>query len=185
MIATGKDTSENHRWKFDWLLRFFLRLLTATLPIVAAFGVANLIYVLKYTGVAGFGVCFFFPTLLQLSSTTVCVKKFGSNAKLNSRTTGKDEPTSTGASTISDGEIVKPELSDDDRTGRVNDEKASLLKENDLKPRKCQLYMTPYSNVVLSNPIFVSIIGIVEACLFTLAIASLFVQPQKMTCEEF
>ena len=184
MIATGKDTSKNHRWRFDWLLRVFLRLLTALLPILAAFGVANLIYVLKYTGVAGFGVCFLFPTLLQLRSTTVCIKKFGSGTKLNLSAKAEDE-TNTAASEIPEEKSLKPESSSSSENGnKVDNEKSSLLEEKSSKPDKHQFYMTPYSNVVLSNPIFVGIIGIVEVCLFILAFAGLFIQPSKMSCEE-
>ena len=184
MIATGKDTSSNHKWRYDWFLRVFLRLLTALLPILAAFGVSNLIYVLKYTGVAGFGVCFFFPTLLQLRSTVVCIKKFGSGTKKDSST--KDEKETVTAPKIPEETSLKLESSTTTENGnKIDNEKSSLLEEKSSKPDKRQFYMTPYSNVVLSNPIFVSIVGIVEACLFVLAVAGLFLQPRKMSCEEF
>ena len=44
-------------------------------------------------------------------------------------------------------------------------------------------YMTPYSNVVCSHPIFVAIIGFFGFCFFVTSILSIFIGPEKLTCE--
>ena len=65
----------------------------------------------------------------------------------------------------------------------INQEQSPLLSIQELEGKdKRHLYMTPYSNVVLSHPIFVSIMGIVGVALFILAAVSLFVEPHKVTC---
>ena len=171
MIFTGRDTSKKPKWKLDWLFRFSLRLVSAVLPLLASFGVANLIYVLKYAGLFGFGICFFFPTILQLRSIYVCMKKFaGVHVSLSgSHSKSQDQESS---STEMKGAI----------TG-VDQEQSPLLSIQELEGKdKRHLYMTPYSNVVLSHPIFVSIIGVVGVALFLLAVISLFIEPHKVTC---
>ena len=85
ITITGHDTSEHPKRRFDWLLRFLLRLTVATVPLAAAFVVSNLIFVLKYAGLLGFGVCFLYPTVLQLASTYVCIREFGDKAQRNRR----------------------------------------------------------------------------------------------------
>lgn len=47
---------------------------------------------------------------------------------------------------------------------------------------KSSLYMTPYSSRILSHPIAVSIIGVTGILLFLLSIASLFVNPDTLSC---
>ena len=49
----------------------------AVLPIMLAFCAANLVFILKYTGLLAFGVCFLFPLVLQLRSIYICNKMFG------------------------------------------------------------------------------------------------------------
>ena len=177
IIITGSDTSKNPKWRLDWLLRLLLRLTAALLPLLAAFGVANLISVLKYAGLVGFGVCFLFPTILQLRSTFVCIKRFSSSVvNLDLHTIEESHPVSK----LNGEKTVNSELNGTETgTHSVNEEKSRLLEE---KPDKHRFYMTPYSNVVLSNPIFVGIMGVIEVCLFILAFASLFVQPYRVTC---
>ena len=174
-IVTGRDTSKKPKWKYDWLLRFFLRLIAAVLPLIAAFGVANLIYVLKYAGLIGFGICFFFPTILQLRSIFVCMKKFaGVHVSLSGSHTKSQ-----------DGRSPSPEPKGAIGDHVINQEKSPLLSIQELEGKdKRYLYMTPYSNAVLSHPIFVSIMGIVGVLLFILAAVSLFVEPDKITCAQ-
>jgi len=51
------------------------------------------------------------------------------------------------------------------------------------KPKKeSSLYMTPYSNAILSHPITVVVLGAVMFILFLASILSLFLFPVKMTC---
>ena len=56
-------------------------------------------------------------------------------------------------------------------------------KDTKMKSSKKQSYMTPYSFVLLSHPVFVCAVGGLGVILFVLAIASLFIQPEDLTCE--
>ena len=173
-IVTGRDTSKKPKWKYDWLLRFFLRLAAAVLPLLAAFGVANLIYVLKYAGLFGFFICFFFPTILQLRSMYICTKKFaGVHVSLSG----------SHSKSTNDGRNSSPEPKGALGDRGIDQEMSPLLSLQELEGKdKRSLYMTPYSNVVLSHPVFVSIVGLVGVVLFILAAVGLFVEPHKITC---
>ncbi len=185
IIITGNDTSKKPKWRYDWLLRFFLRFVGALLPIIAAYGVANLIYVLTYAGLVGFGVSFLFPTVLQLRSIFVCTKKFQNigieDIQLNSlhhtRGTGLDAKSELSDSIYTNG--IQNHYDSD--ANHVSKEKLPLLKE-EARDDERRLYMTPYSNAVLSNPIFVGIMGILFICLFIVTCISIFVQPHQLTC---
>jgi hypothetical protein len=186
IIITGNDTSKKPKWRYDWLLRFFLRLVGALLPIIAAYGVANLIYVLTYAGLVGFGVSFLFPTVLQLRSIFVCTKKFQNTGiediQLNSlhhtRGTGLDAESELSDSIYTNG--VQNHY--DSNTNHVSKEKLPLLMREEEKDDERRLYMTPYSNAVLSHPIFVGIMGILFICLFIVTCISIFLQPHQLTC---
>jgi hypothetical protein len=171
ILITGHDTSKRSKHRFDLLLRVALRLVVALLPILAAFGVANLIYVLKYAGLLGF-ICYFFPFLLQLRSIQVCKKRFSTSHFSMSNNRIRDS---------GDEEDIK---STGTISPRLETEKESLLLAKDLDSKAMRaLYMTPYSNVLLSHPIAVVVVGIVGLFLFILALSSLFVHPDKITCE--
>ena len=176
IILTGNDTSKESKYRYDWLLRLSLRLIGALLPILAAYGVANLLYVLTYAGLVGFGVSFLFPTVLQLRSTFICIKKFRkTEGQRNSSVRGADE------SELSDHTYTFNGGQNYEEANHVNQEKSPLLKETS-EDNERHLYMTPYSNVVLSHPIFVGIMGAVFVCLFIVTCISLFVQPHQLTC---
>ncbi len=170
MIITGKDTSKTptHRYKkYDWLFRLLMRLVAAVLPVLAGFGVANLIYVLKYAGLFGFVVCFGFPTALQLRSIYVCKKTFAH----------------TFVSVSGDKLTSEDEKSHELDQVMSTKEKAPLLSVFETKEKdKRDLYMTPYSSKVFSHPIAVVIIGILGLLLFLLTIGSLFVHPTTEVC---
>lgn len=170
-LLTGRDTSEEAKNKYDWLLRLFLRLIVAVLAILAAFGIANLVRVLKYGGLVGFGV-FGFPALLQFQSIRVCKKLFG--AFLATRKESLDMST------------LKQEQrrdSDDGKGGVENStEVAPLIAADDTKDvKETSLYMTPYSNPILSHPIAALVIGVMIIIFFLLTVFSLFVQPVPET----
>lgn len=165
MVLMGHDTTEKPKYSCDCAIRLTLKFLAAALPIVAALFVSNLVYVLKYAGLIGFGMCFFFPTLLQLQSQRVCKRVFGplfllaqeANSQQEGRTGGK---------------------------GRAEKESTPLLSNQDeggVKGRA--VYMTPYSGRVLSHPVTVVIIGSVGVVLFVLAIAGLAMHPSEVTCQ--
>ena len=169
IIITGKDTSKRptHRYaKYDWLIRLVMRLVASILPVLAAFGVANLIYVLKYAGLFGFIVCFGFPTALQLRSIYVCKKRF---AHTLVSVAGEDKATEEKGGELS-GVLS-------------SSEKAPLMSilELDKKDERA-LYMTPYSSQLFSHPITVVIIGVLGGLIFVLTFASLFVHPQTEVC---
>lgn len=188
-VITGNDTSKKPKWRYDWILRFSLRFVAALLPLLAAFGIANLIYVLKYAGLVGFGVCFLYPTVLQLRSTFVCIKRFSiTNVQLSltnnndTASKSKGESKTADSSELINDKDAKPESKgEEDSTKKISQERAPLLEE---EPRnKRDLYMTPYSNKVLSHPVFVGIVAAIEVCLFILSLVGLFVQPHKLRCE--
>ncbi len=170
MIITGKDTSKmpTHRFaSYDWLLRLLMRLVAAILPVLAAFGVANLIYVIKYAGLFGFIVCFGFPTALQLKSIYVCKKTFAHTFV----------------------SVSGEKLAADDEKERELDqvistkEKAPLLSVFETKEKdKRELYMTPYSSRIFSHPIAVVIFGVLGFVLFLLTFVSLFLHPKTEVC---
>ena len=176
---TGHDTSERPKWRFDRFLRFFLRLTVATLPLLTAFGVSNLIFILRYAGLLGFSICFLYPTVLQLASTFVCMKEFSYKTQLN---LSKREGESPLVEEL-DEKNRNTELGggEEAKLSQTKEEKSPLLEE---KPDNThRLYMTPYSHVVVSNPIFVSVMAAIEVCLSVLAIASAFVAPHLLTCD--
>ena len=51
-----------------------------------------------------------------------------------------------------------------------------------LGKEKQVLYMTPYSNAVLSHPIVVGVVGLIGVTLLLLSVASLFVHVDKLSC---
>ena len=150
--------------KCDLFLRILLRFVVAVLPILAGFAVANLIFVLKYAGLIGF-MCYFFPSILQLSSIRMCRKKFGAIARSAERQFSEDE-------------------GEKDCSGKTEKEKKALLPLKDLSWKEEQgLYMTPYSIRFISHPVCVSIVGGVGLALFCVTFSSLFIHPEKQACE--
>lgn len=221
-LITGQDSSKKPKYRFDWLLKVLLRLVTALLPILAAFGVANLIYIFRYAGLFGF-MNLFFPILLQLRSSYVCEMTFSppeDSPSLSSDPSGSDEERSSSQDSdrsgtplccaksrkiSSSGSHLNHCLSNSKSRQEANghscmavnksdrlseessdseDEKA-LLKEKQNKKGAKASYMTPYSFVVLSHPAFVCVVGIFGVLLLLLALAGLFVQLQKLTCEMY
>ena len=150
MAMTGRDTSTPTKWRYDWLLKLVLRFIVAVLPLALAFAAANLVFILQYAGLLGFGIGFLFPVILQLRSIYVCNKLFGQ----------KGPPR---------GGVM------------VNVEKTPLLDS----VQKCdsRSYMTPYSNAVLSHPIFVILIAFFGFSFFVISFVSLFIGPEKVSCQ--
>ena len=172
LIITGHDTSQpplpRHKL-MDRILRFCLRLIVAILPVLLAFGMANLVYVLKYAGLVGFNICFFFPTVLQLRSIYICRQKFAPNHISIAGSHSDEEHQSL--------------LSADGASITANNQ--PLLTTKHAKGKEGRLrYMTPYSIAVLSHPITVVIVGVIGVCFFILTLASLGVHPTKMTCDD-
>ena len=158
IIFTGRDTSEPGKWRLDWLLRVVLRLLGSITPILAAMGMANLIYVITYGGLTGYIVCYFFPAILQLSSIRACKKKFST--------------------------FLSPAPSSDlfPESNETTPLSASMKKKKREGPYNNRSYMTPYSIPGLSHPWFVAFMTGVVVVIFGLIVASLFVTPAQQKC---
>lgn len=172
LIIVGHDTSQppsqKYKW-YDFTLRMSLRLVVAVLPVLAAFGVANLVYVLKYAGLMGFNICFFFPTVLQWRSISVCKRKFA--------------PSHFSVSGSHSDEEHRSLLSASDST-QISAKNQPLLSTKQVTGREGRLrYMTLYSSAVFSHPVAVAIVGVIGVCLFILTVASLGVHPAKLGCE--
>ena len=72
----------------------------------------------------------------------------------------------------------------DDGKGEVENstEVAPLIAADDTKDvKETSLYMTPYSNPILSHPIAALVIGVMIIIFFLLTVFSLFVQPVPET----
>ena len=192
LIFMGRDTSKKPKYKFDWAIRLVLKFLVATLPIVGALFISNLVYVLKYAGLFGFGICFFFPTLLQLQSQRVCTRLFGplQQAKGNSfdmTSTSTDEKHTEKGGDLSDSDTKNG--TDEDEKGddlggsdtRNGTDKAPLSLKKDSRAVRC-VYMTPYSSPVFSHPILVVILGVFQVILFLFTLVSLGLHPDKIAC---
>ena len=162
ILVVGHDSSKAPDPKYKWLdffLRTGFRLFAAVVPILAAFGVANLVYVLKYAGLMGFNICFFFPTILQLKSIYVCRKIFEPSFISVSGTKSKEE----------------------EKQSLLSVQGGNLFDEKKSKDKK-KFYMTPFSSHFFSHPVVVVIVGIFGFCLFVLTLTSLGVHPDKVNC---
>ena len=173
IILTGQDTSQPPRWKYDWIFRFVLRFIAALIPLLAALGIANLIYVLKYAGLVGFTIALFFPAVLQLRSIYVCNEKFSPKNMANHTVNG-EVTDHEGTPLIQSG---SEELSKSDKNVMI--ELSGVLEFHNNKRSR---YMTPYSRSYLSHPMIVLVIVGIGFCLFILAVTSLGIGPQKLTC---
>ena len=146
VLFTGSDSTELTKHKYGRLLLISLRLGTAVLPIAAALFIANLVYVVKYAGLLGLFICYFFPIILQLRSQHVCHKTF--------------KKAFSNISSLSFSEEM-PLLA------------SRHIKTNGLKWRE-RTYYTPYSNV-FSHPFVVIVFGVIALVACGLVIASLTV----------
>ena len=163
IILTGRDTSEKPRWKLDWLFRFFLRFVAALLPLLAALGIANLIYILKYAGLFGFAIALFLPATLQLRSIYVCNREFRYAQMIGSERTPL---------LIQSHEQVQLRGLD----------VVSLLGVLDFRKESRRHYETPYSRGILSHSLVVIVMICLGVCLFIMAVTSLIVTPHKIKC---
>lgn len=160
-IIIGHDTSIPPSHKKKWLnkaLKISLCLIIAILPVIAAFAVSNLDYVLAYTGQAEFCITLLFPTALQLRSIFICKKAFS-----------------------------PPRLHEEEKQLLLsNDHHKDCSKKKSFLPKflktNSQLYMTPFSSHVFSHPIAVVIVGMLGVFFFLLGFVSWFVNPPLVTC---
>ncbi len=152
------------------MLKIALRFVLALLPVLAAFGVANLVYVVKYLGLFALANMIF-PGLLQIKSILACKKEFSfvktiSESPANSRTRGRWKSKKS--------KVVK-------KDGRLFELLSSFCS---FRSGARAVYMTPYSYPVLSHPVSVGVVVGVGAVLLVLVFSNLFVQPEKLTCNK-
>lgn len=169
-LITGQDTSKKPNHRCNWLFNLLLRAFVAVLPILAAFGIANLVYIIKYSGILAFAAIIL-PAGLQFQSIRVCKTTF-----LPLLATGKKN------FPMSKLEQNTPETSDSDREVSKGMQKSPLMSNQDCK---AALYMTPYSNRVFSHPVAVVITGILGTILYLLIISSFVCHPEKLTCSSY
>ncbi len=159
-IVTGKDTSvkPTHRFaRFDIVFRSILRLICASVPILMAFGVSNFITVAKYSGLLDFIISTGSPMALQLGSIYLCKKTFGNRSKLANQ-------------------------SIDIKLEELNSDQKSIAQQPSHSRSIRSLYMTPYSNRLLSHPIAVCVFGVLGFVMFSLTFASLFLSQETEVC---
>ena len=170
-----------------------LRIISALLPIAAAFGVANLVQVLKYAGLFGFA-CIGFPIILQLKSTYDCREKF-------LRPGAKEEPKPSSSAYLPDeeddgklgsaresfhlSEQREPDSevsSDDKRKPSLTSQLREFLLPNMADKEVERSYMTPYSSILFSYPMFVVVVGIIGLIVLVLVCLSLVLHPDLLNC---
>ena len=157
-----------------------MKFVVAFLPICIALFVSNLVYVLKYAGLAGFFIVLFFPIVFQLSSQWVCYRTFPTSDNIATKTT--ERVTDYGSYK---SKSVSPHVQYDSAiyVQRNKEEKEPLLPQSKIDwrrtviefffSRKAQrLSWTPYSTF-LSHPLIVVIISFFAAICFILSVASL------------
>ena len=169
-LITGQDTSKKPNHRYTWLFTLLLRAIVAILPILAAFGIANLVYIIKYSGILAYAAIIL-PAGLQFQSIRVCKKAF-----LPPLVTGKKN------FPMSELRENKQETSDSDRELSEGMEKSPLMSN---QHRSSTLYMTPYSSRVFSRPVAVVITGVLGTILYLLIISSFVCHPEKLTCPSY
>ena len=173
-VVFGKDTSQDKGRRLC-LIQLSMKFVIALLPIFIALFVSNLVYVLKYAGLAGFSIALFFPIILQLRSQWMCVNRFHYMLDIDNLHRPVQSP--------SHDSKTLPFEDDHD----IQNEIAPLLKPSEKKRfleqlvlfiftgKDSVLYYTPYSTV-LSYPVVVIIVCFLSIMFFLLSVASLFVQ---------
>ena len=154
------------------MLQLVIKFIAASLPIAAALLVSNLVYILKYAGLTGFFISFFFPTALQLSSIWRCSKEFPPHSHSGTRT--RDHPTGSVKKHVYDLQNG-PLVADKECSGASVQSQISLMFSS---------YRTPFSNRLLSHPVSVVLIGGVGVLLFLLTVTSLAVHPRQLYCSD-
>ena len=156
----------------DCIIQYTIKVLAATLPMVAALFVSNLVYVLKYAGITGFFICFLFPTALQLRSIWVCSREFESH------------PVTVEMKKIGEVPLLKGDAEKSETNDSKRERKCSFSSFKKTLLQMFASYQTPYSNRFLSHPIMVSLIGMVGVLLFLLGVCSLAVRPERVFCRD-
>ena len=168
-VFMGHDTSKSPRNIRYRLLLLMLRFLAATIPILLACGVSNLVTVRRYSGPLAFAITIFFPTALQLQSIRVCKKKFQDvHVRMHMV-----------QNTVHDSGERSNKLQDQDEATASSTAVVLHSLQFTQAHDESSLYKTPYSSQVFSRPIAVTIIGAIGLLLFLLSITNLFINERN------
>ncbi|XP_065903956.1 transmembrane protein 104 homolog [Dysidea avara] len=66
MLFTGSDSTQLHKHKYGKVMLIAIRLVYTVLPIIESLFITNLVFIVKYAGLLGLFICYFFPIALQL-----------------------------------------------------------------------------------------------------------------------
>ena len=83
IMIMGVDTSQANTVRYGRLVKISLRVVCAIIPITAALFATNLVFIVKYGGILGLTMCYFFPIALQLKSQYKCFLVFGNQLNQN------------------------------------------------------------------------------------------------------
>ena len=154
IIVTGRDTSEKPTLRCDWLLRLALKLIVAVLPILAAFGMSNLVNVLIWTGFVTVAMCIT-PFILQIRSIQICKEKFKRDKKNKALSPTKHRSSKLG-------------------------EKFGYFK--DVMFGSSYAYSTPYSFPVVSHPLTALVFTVLGLAVIIVLFLTFFIKPDKLKC---
>lgn len=156
-VIFGKDITMAPKTWTTFFIVLAMKAAAASLPILLAMAVSNLVTVLKYASLIGYFISIFAPSILQLASQYKCVQTF---KYLLVEDTRLEDRSWNGDATLLENE------GEDSRLIPVPSMKST------------NLYMTPYSTVFSYWPVVVAILG-VGVVMFLLTIGSLFVHPDN------
>ena len=178
-VIFGRDTTQDTSWKM-YFIQLLMKSIAGSLPILVALFVSNLVYVLKYAGLFGFLMCFFFPVVLQLRSQWVCRRVFYEQSLKDSGGIiyGHSSASNDNVQIQKSPEEVLPLLNGDGTS-----QSPSLLQDILQYMTTCYdnrrtLYITPYSNFY-SYPMVVLVAGLLGLICLVLTVTSLFVPAQE------
>jgi len=146
ILLSGSDTTLLYQHKYGKLMLITLRLVCAVLPIIGSLFIANLVFIIKYAGLLGLFICYFFPIVLQLRSQYVCHQTFNSAIPDHHLPVNEELPLLAGSRNVKNSGLGWKE----------------------------ETYYTPYSTV-FSHPIIVVIFAVVTMIICGLVVTSLFV----------
>lgn len=164
-VIFGRDTSQVAGWK-HFLLQLLMKFIAAVIPIFVALFVSNLVYVLKYAGLTGFFIAFFFPIVFQLSSQWVCCKTF--SYMTGDYLANRDRECCTSL-------LINSQIQDKkEDTPLIGSKNKVTVSQFFFSRKNSYLYMTPYSTI-FSYPLCVLFIAFLSFICITLSVVSLFV----------
>ena len=184
IMIMGVDTSQANTVRYGRLVKMSLRVVCAIIPITAALFATNLVFIVKYGGILGLTMCYFFPIALQLKSQYECFLVFGTKPGQFDGGTGNQDGR-YGNQQVKDKQSNLISHANDDQPVQVqeysdshsdNDERQPLLLAANNKQRHPWWYNPAYSTqyaTVLSHPVSVIVFTVLSSIACGLAIASL------------